>query len=96
MRSGYGEWEGQTLPRNSGMTSPLWHQIQYDKRMPLQEPPGGELMIEVQTRMAPSHRESSPGSTEGGTMVVVSHADPLRSVIARYCLGMSLDLYSSL
>lgn len=52
--------------------------------------PGGELMIETQTRMvrrvqalAETHREQ--------TVAIVSHGDPLRSVVAFY-LGIPLDL----
>ncbi|PWU07211.1 MAG: phosphoglycerate mutase [Terriglobia bacterium] len=52
--------------------------------------PGGELMIETQARMIreiDSIRVRHPADT----VAVVSHGDPLRSVIA-YFLGISLDL----
>ena len=52
--------------------------------------PGGELMLEAQTRMvrrvqalAEEHRD--------GTVAVVSHADPLRALLAYY-LGMPLEM----
>jgi probable phosphoglycerate mutase len=53
-------------------------------------PPGGELMIEVQCRMV---RETVRlAERHSGEMVaLVSHGDPLRSLLA-YCLGIPLDL----
>jgi len=56
--------------------------------------PGGELMIETQTRMVQQItllRERHPEET----IAVVSHADPLRALIA-YFFGMPLDLISRL
>jgi probable phosphoglycerate mutase len=52
--------------------------------------PGGELMSEVQTRMIAEIadiRQEHPGET----VAVVSHSDPLRSVIAHY-LSIPIDL----
>ncbi len=52
--------------------------------------PGGELMIETQTRMIRQLdclRKRHPDET----VAVVSHGDPLRSVVAYY-LGIPLDL----
>jgi broad specificity phosphatase PhoE len=46
-------------------------------------------MAEVQTRMR-SEVENLRRKHEGGTIVLVSHADPLRSVIAHY-LDLSLN-----
>jgi broad specificity phosphatase PhoE len=51
--------------------------------------PGGELMVETQIRMIRELngiREVHPDET----VAVVSHGDPLRSVVA-YCLGVPLD-----
>jgi probable phosphoglycerate mutase len=51
--------------------------------------PGGELMIEVQTRMVrevESIRERHPNEI----VAIVSHLDPLRALLA-HCLGISLD-----
>ena len=53
-------------------------------------PPGGEMMIEVQTRIIRELHcleERHPGET----VAVVSHGDPLRSAAAYY-LGIPLDL----
>jgi broad specificity phosphatase PhoE len=52
--------------------------------------PGGELMIETQTRMVRSVQAlaaAHPAETVG----IVSHGDPLRSVVAFY-MGISLDM----
>jgi broad specificity phosphatase PhoE len=53
-------------------------------------PGGGELMIEVQNRVV---REVVRLTDEhaGETVALVSHGDPLRSVVA-WCLGIPLDL----
>jgi len=56
--------------------------------------PNGELMVETQTRMV---RRLQALATEhaGETVAIVSHADPLRALIAYY-LGMPLDLMQRL
>lgn len=52
--------------------------------------PGGELMIETQARMI-RELEILRERHSGDTVAVVSHADPLRTVIA-FVLGVPLDL----
>jgi broad specificity phosphatase PhoE len=52
--------------------------------------PGGELMIEVQTRMVNAIEALRP-IHDGEIVAIVGHGDPLRSVIAHY-LGVPLDL----
>jgi broad specificity phosphatase PhoE len=52
--------------------------------------PGGELIIEVQTRMI-RQLQCLEERHSAETVAVVSHADPLRSVVAYY-LGIPLDL----
>ena len=86
----FGEWEGRTFEDLNN--DPLWHQ--FNSKRSTVRAPGGELMAEVQTRMS-SEIENLRRKHEGGTIVLVSHADPLRSVIARY-LGLSLDLFFAL
>ena len=51
--------------------------------------PGGEIAVETQARMAGKIHELA-GRHDGGTVAIVSHADPLRAAIA-YFLGMPLD-----
>lgn len=52
--------------------------------------PGGELMLETQTRVV-RHLLSLCGKHGEEIVAVVSHGDPLRSAVA-YFLGMPLDL----
>jgi broad specificity phosphatase PhoE len=51
--------------------------------------PGGEMMLETQTRMV-ARLEALAHEHPDQTVAVVSHGDPLRAVVAHY-LGMSLD-----
>lgn len=82
-----GEWTGITLER--ARKRPEWEIVQHHPsgfRFP-----GGESFMEMQTRMtdavgrlAERHR--------GGTIVVVSHADPIKAFVA-HALGTPLDLF---
>jgi broad specificity phosphatase PhoE len=56
--------------------------------------PNGELMVETQTRMVRRLQALAAGNA-GETVAIVSHADPLRALIAYY-LGMPLDLMQRL
>jgi len=53
--------------------------------------PGGELMVEVQSRMIAGIQKIC-SRHPGETIAVFSHNDPIKSVIAYY-LGVSLDLF---
>ena len=53
-------------------------------------PPGGELMIEMQTRMV-RQIHCLCGVHPDQTVALVSHADPIRSVMGHF-LGAPLDL----
>lgn len=81
----FGEWEGRTFEDLN--RDPRWHQFNLTRSTV--RAPGGELMTEVQTRMS-MEVENLRQKHEGETILLVSHADPLRSVIAHY-LGLSLD-----
>ena len=82
-----GEWTGKTLTELDA--DRRWRRFnEYRGGAPV---PGGELMIECQARMVAELlclREEHPQET----LAVISHADPLRAVLA-YFLGMPLDLY---
>jgi broad specificity phosphatase PhoE len=56
--------------------------------------PNGELMVETQTRMV-RRLQALAAEHAGETVAIVSHADPLRALIAYY-LGMPLDLMQRL
>jgi broad specificity phosphatase PhoE len=51
--------------------------------------PGGELMLETQTRMV-ARLAALAHQHPGETIAVVSHGDPLRAVVAHH-LGIPLD-----
>jgi broad specificity phosphatase PhoE len=53
--------------------------------------PGGELMVEIQSRMIAGIQKIC-SRHPGETIAVFSHNDPIKSVIAYY-LGVSLDLF---
>jgi probable phosphoglycerate mutase len=85
-----GEWTGASLARLR--RRPEWEIVQ---RHPSGfRFPGGESFLEVQARMLDAigrlverHR--------GGTIVVVSHADPIKTLVA-HALGVPLDLFQRL
>jgi len=83
---GFGDWQGRSFESLEGDAD--WQQFNRSRSTVF--PRGGERMLEVQSRMV---RESDEirRSHPDGTAVLVSHGDPLRSLIACY-LGMSLDL----
>ncbi len=82
----FGNWEGQTFEELN--RDPRWRQ--FNETRSTVRPPGGESMLEVQTRMT-REVENLRREHDGDTVVLVSHADPLRSLIA-HCLGIPLDL----
>ncbi len=81
-----GTWEGQSLAELE--QDSVWKLFNSDRS--LVRPPGGELMVEVQSRMikAITHLRNLH---DGDTVAVVSHGDPIRLLIA-YCLGIPLDM----
>jgi broad specificity phosphatase PhoE len=82
----FGEWEGMSL-EDLGK-DPEWHRFNQSRSSV--RAPGGELIAETQTRML-SEMEHLRVRHDGETVAIVSHCDPLRSLIAHY-LGTSLDL----
>lgn len=83
-----GEWEGRSFADLE--PDPMWKA--FNAKRSMIRPPGGELMLEVQTRMIKTIIDLRQ-QHENDTIAVVSHGDPIRSVIA-YCLGIPLDLLS--
>lgn len=82
----FGQWEGRTFEELE--QDSLWRQFNTERSTV--RPPGGELMIETQARMVRAIaglREHHPDET----LVIVSHADPLRALVA-HCMGIPLDL----
>ncbi len=66
----------------------LWHR--YNRFRGGTRPPGGETMIEVQSR-AVGRLESLAAAHHGEAVAVVSHGDVLRGMLAWY-LGIPVDL----
>jgi len=85
-----GQWTGLRLDRVS--RKPEWQTVQrYPSGFRF---PDGESFIEMQARMTGALArivERHPG----GTVVAVSHADPIKAALA-HALGMHLDLFQRL
>lgn len=83
----FGAWQGQPLRKLR--REPLWHLVQtYPSRVVF---PGGESFREAQVR-AVDALETLAGRHDRQRIVVVSHSDIIKLVLAHY-LGMHLDLF---
>ena len=83
----YGDWTGGQLSELA--KTDLWKTVQ---RAPSRARfPGGESLAEMQTRMVVA-LEEVVARHRGELVVVVSHADPIKSAIAHYT-GVHLDLF---
>jgi probable phosphoglycerate mutase len=83
----FGEWTGR--PLKDLMKQPEWTTVQ---RYPSGHRfPGGESFAEMQARMIGTV-ERLRGRHVGGVVVAVSHADPIKAVVA-HALGTHLDLF---
>lgn len=81
----YGEWEGMEISKLSGRK--MWHLVQhYPSRASF---PNGETMRGVQDR-AVNAIEQLVAAHPRDLVVVVSHADLIKMILAHY-LGMHLD-----
>jgi broad specificity phosphatase PhoE len=83
-----GDWSGKSFDELN--TQPLWQR--WNSTRSLTRAPGGETMLEVQSRvmtlierLAQSYRDSA--------LVLVSHADVIGTAVCFY-LGLSLDAWS--
>lgn len=81
-----GEWEGLTL--NELESRQDWKR--FNAYRGGVRAPGGELMLETQSRMV-CEMERLRAAHRDEAVAVVSHGDPLRAVVMHY-LGMPLDL----
>jgi probable phosphomutase (TIGR03848 family) len=83
----FGDWTGRKLSDLRKL--PEWSQVQNSPsgfRFP-----GGESFLEMQTRIW-SELERLVGAHPGGTVVAVSHADPIKAAVAM-ATGVHLDLF---
>lgn len=86
----YGEWEGKKIKKLAKL--PEWHTVQFfPSRMRF---PEGEALREVQFR-AIQALEQLAARHDKELIVVVSHADVIRLVLAHY-LGMHIDVFQRL
>lgn len=86
----YGDWTGGKL--GDLAKEDMWRTVQ---RAPSRARfPAGESLAEMQVRMVAA-LETVVADHPGETVVVVSHADPIKSAIAHYT-GMHLDLFQRL
>ena len=83
----YGDWEGEKISKLS--KDPLWRIVQFfPSRMRF---PNGETMREVQARGV-NALETLAANHPQETIVVVSHADVIKLIMAHY-LGIHIDLF---
>lgn len=83
----FGAWTGQSLRRL--MRKPEWTTVQ---RSPsVFRFPDGESFVEMQTRMVGA-LDTIRRRHAGQTVVCVSHADPIKAVVA-HAMGTPLDLF---
>jgi probable phosphoglycerate mutase len=86
----FGQWTGR--PLKELMKLPEWSTVQ---RFPSGHRfPGGESFAEMQSRMLGA-LERLRARHPAGVIVAVSHADPIKSVVA-HALGTHLDLFQRL
>ena len=81
----FGEWEGKSFAELDGRED--WRR--FNTCRGLVRPPGGELMMESQVRMV-GQLECLGERHPDEQIALVSHGDPLRSLIA-HCMGIPLD-----
>ncbi len=83
----FGDWTGQQL--SALVKKPEWSIVQ---RSPSSfRFPGGESFVEMQARIV-STIDRLRAAHPGGTIVCVSHADPIKAAIA-HSIGTHLDLF---
>jgi probable phosphoglycerate mutase len=83
----FGEWTGAELKKL--MKLPEWRTVQsYPSGFRF---PGGESFLEMQDRMVATVQRLAQRHP-GGVIVCVSHADPIKAVVA-HALGTHLDLF---
>ena len=83
----FGDWTGQEL--KALMKKPEWATVQrYPSGFRF---PGGESFAEMQTRITDAVARRV-AEHQGGTIVCVSHADPIKAAVAQ-AMGTHLDLF---
>lgn len=75
----YGEWTGRSFEELC--QDPQWSR--WNKRRGSARPPGGESMRSLQNRVV-NHLEQLRNDPIAGTVIVVSHAEPIRAALLHY------------
>lgn len=83
----FGDWTGAELGKL--MKRPEWSTVQ--KSPSIFRFPGGESFTEMQTRMV-STLDRLRAKHRGGTIICVSHADPIKAAMA-HAMGSHIDLF---
>jgi len=83
----FGDWTGQTVEQLAH--DPLWER--FNRLRSMTRPPGGDLMLDVQSRMI-DELEELRAAWPGETIAVVSHQDAIKAALAHYA-GIPLDLF---
>jgi len=87
LEADFGDWTGQEL--KTLMKLPQWSTVQrYPSGFRF---PGGESFTEMQSRMVATV-ERLCAAHPGGVVVAVSHADPIKALVA-HAMGTHLDLF---
>jgi probable phosphomutase (TIGR03848 family) len=84
----YGDWQGQSLKTLA--KDPLWKVVQAHPSAA--RFPGGESMVEMQSRAIESIRAHNTKFGDHATWVAVSHGDVIKAILAD-ALGMHLDAF---
>jgi broad specificity phosphatase PhoE len=82
-----GAWTGTDFARLAG--DKVWHR--WNKQRSSTQPPGGESMVALQTRVV---RHIEQLRSVSGPIVIVSHAEPIRAALMYY-LRVPLDDFRS-
>jgi probable phosphomutase (TIGR03848 family) len=85
IETGYGDWTGRTISQLRRTT--LWKTV--ERTPSAVRFPGGESLLEVQARAVDEMNQIAAGHPNG-TVVVVSHSDPIRLFIA-HVAGAHVD-----
>ncbi|MCK1392539.1 histidine phosphatase family protein [Bradyrhizobium sp. 1] len=75
----YGEWTGRSFEELG--EDPQW--LHWNRRRGSARPPGGENMRSLQTRIV-GHLEQLRSDHSTGTVIAVSHAEPIRAALLHY------------
>jgi probable phosphomutase (TIGR03848 family) len=86
-----GEWEGQLFKKL--YKKPAWNLV--EKSPSLVRFPGGESILEMETRIVNELETIRAAHAPRDLVVVVFHADPIKVAVAHY-LGLPLDSFQKL